>query len=239
MHCPNCHHILTKVQLDTIEVEHCNSCGGTLFEANEINRVTEKDAERLSLMKQTDAISGGEKLSPRDGSILQRIQSESIPQHVTLLESKSTGEVFAFAEDLLEFKKAQDAKINYYKSWHIPMPPLANVLVFGFAVMASASIAYMVTLIQSPKTQSIQAQTICEGGIGKVKLQNGDGYLVSCTTPVDLGCKMQATCDDGMPVQLTCKEKTYFGTTTPTCSQVKFSYKDGQESIETDWEFLK
>lgn len=239
MHCPNCRHILTQVDLETIQVEHCNSCGSTLFEANEINRITEKDAERLSLMKQTDSISGGEKLSPRDGSVMQRIQHESIPQHVTLLESKTTGEVFAYPGDLLEFKKAQNAKINYYKSWHIPMPPLANVLVFSFAIIASASIAYMVTLIQSPTTQSIEAQQLCEGGIGQSKLTDGTGHVVSCTTAVDFGCKVQATCDNGLPIELTCTGKTYFGTTSPGCSQVQFSYHDGTDTVETAWELLR
>jgi hypothetical protein len=239
MHCPNCRHILTKIDLDGIEVEHCNSCGSTLFEANEINRITLKDAERLQLIRQTDVISGGEKLSPRDGSILKRITNGAIPQHVTILESETTGEVFAFPDDLVEFKKAQNAKVEYYKAWHIPMPPVANVLVFGFAVFAAASLAYMVTLVQQPTSQPIQAQTLCENGIGMIALENQSGYVVSCTTARDLSCKVTAVCNDGSPVTLTCTDKTYFGTTSSTCSQVKFMYKDGNDVMETQWELLK
>ena len=56
MHCPNCKHILTTVTLENIVIEHCNYCGGSLFEENEINRITEKDAEKLALMKQSDSI---------------------------------------------------------------------------------------------------------------------------------------------------------------------------------------
>ena len=236
MHCPNCRHILTKINLNGIEVDHCNSCGGTLFEANEINRITLKDAQRLSLIKQTDVISATEKISPRDGSILKRIDAQSIPKHVTLLQSSSTGEVFAFADDLIEFKNAQDAKVNYYKAWQIPMPPVKNVLVFSFALFASATLAYMVTLIQSPATQSIQAQTLCEGGIGQIPLEQG--HVVSCTTGVDLSCQVQALCDDGTTVELNCTNKTYFGTTSPTCSQVKFIYEEDSTTVETEWEFL-
>jgi len=236
MHCPNCRHILTKVDLSGIEVDHCNSCGGTIFEPNEINRITEKDAQKLGLMKQTDVISAGDKISPRDGSIMKRLDAKSIPKHVTLLQSESTGEIFAFADDLIEFKKAQDAKVNYYKTWHIPMPPVANVLVFSFALFASAALAYMVTLIQSPATQSIQAQTLCEGGIGQITLESG--HVVSCTTGIDLSCSVKALCDDGSPVELTCTDKTYFGTTSSTCSQVKFIYENGSDTVETEWEFL-
>lgn len=237
MHCPNCRHILTKVDLGGIEVEHCNNCGGTLFESNEINRVTRKDAERLSLMKQTDIISGAEKISPRDGSTFKRINSPSIPSHVTLLQSESTGEVFTFADDLLEFKNAQDAKVSYYKSWRIPMPPVKNVLVFSFAVFATTSLAYLVTLVQSPATQSIQAQTFCEGGISTIPLENS--YVISCTTPVDLGCEVQARCNTGDIIELTCAQNTYFGTVSPdTCPQVQFYYEDNDGRVETEWENL-
>ena len=236
MHCPNCQHILTKVNLHDIEVEHCSNCGGTLFEANEINRITEKDAEKLSLIKQTDVISATEKISPRDGSILKRIDRPSIPRHVTLLQSDSTGEVFAFPDDLLEFKKAQDAKVHYFKTWHIPMPPVKNVLVFGFAVFASTSIAYLVTLIQNPATQSIQAQTLCEGGIAHIPLENG--HVVSCTTPYDLSCQVKARCQSGETVELTCTQNTYFGTVDESCSAVQFYYQDNDKSVETLWKEL-
>lgn len=239
MHCPNCRHILTVINLEGIEVDHCNSCGGSLFEANEINRISLKDAERLALIRQTDVISGGEKISPRDGSILTRITNESIPQHVTLLSSESTGEVFAFAEDLVEFKKAQNAKVEYYKAWHIPMPPVASVLVFGFALFAAASLAYMVTLVQQPTNTAIQAQALCTGGIGQIPLENSQGHVVSCTTPEDLSCTVTAVCLNGESVKLTCADKTYFGTTSEQCSHVKFVHKDGNTILETGWELLK
>ncbi|KXK11232.1 MAG: hypothetical protein UZ22_OP11002000438 [Microgenomates bacterium OLB23] len=110
MHCPNCHHILVKVLLDSVEVDHCNFCGATLFDMNEINRITLTDARRLAEMKQSDVISGEEKLSPRDGSPLVRITNDAIPQFVTILHSPTTGEVFAFADDLVNFKKGAKCK---------------------------------------------------------------------------------------------------------------------------------
>lgn len=237
MHCPNCKHILTLVELENVQVEHCNNCGGTLFEANEINRTTQKDAQRLSMMKLSDVLSGGDKVSPRDGSLLTRIDSPSIPQHVTLLQSKSTGEIFAFADDLLAFKDAQDAKVAYYRSWKIPMPQISQVMVFSFAILASAGLAYFASLLSQPQTRSTQAQTLCEGGIGQVKLESG--HVVSCTTLLDLKCALKATCQDGTELPLTCSDKTYFTTTPASCTHVRFTYTDGTDSLSTTLEELR
>lgn len=237
MHCPNCQHILTQVELENVQVEHCNNCGGSLFEANEINRITRKDAERLSMMKLTDVLSNGTKISPRDGSPLIRIDSPSIPQHVILLQSKATGEIFAFADDLIAFKDAQDAKVNYYRSWKIPMPQISQVMVFSFAILASAGLAYFASLLSTPQTQTTQAQTLCEGGIGQVQLDAG--HVVSCTTMLDLGCTLKATCQDGTELPLTCSGKTYFTTAPSSCTHVQFTYTDGTDSLSTPLESLR
>lgn len=231
MHCPNCRHILTVVDLDNTQVEHCNSCGGTLFEENEINRITLKDAERLALMKQTDVISAGDKISPRDGSAMTRINRPSIPNHITLLGSESTGEVFAYPDDLVEFKQAQDAKVNYYKTWRIPMPALQQVLVFGIIVMAAASLAYVSRTLQGPgQKTSIQAQTLCENGVGIIDLENS--YLVSCTTAADLSCTAAAECDgQTIAVELSEAQNTHFGNIPKECSTITFTCLNGDEEI--------
>ena len=236
MHCPNCRHILTKVNLSGIEVEHCNNCGSTLFEANEINRITSKDAERLSMMKQTDVISAAEKISPRDGNPLTRIEGESIPQHVTILHSESTGETFAFPDDLVEFKKAQGAKVEYFKAWRIPMPQVRNILVLGLALFATVSFAYIASTMRAPTSQSIRAQELCVDGVGTVDI--GDSIMVSCTTSLDLSCGVQAECANGESVQLTCSNNTYFGTVSELCTSVRFFYEDEDGRVETIWKSL-
>lgn len=193
MHCPNCRHILTKVQLDHIEVEHCNNCGGTIFEPNEINRLTDHDVERLSMLKQNDVISGGDKVSPSDGSIMTRIDSDSIPLHVTLLQSKTTGEVFAYLDDLVEFKKAQEAKIEYYKAWRIPLPVLQQVLVYSLIAVIGVGATYTagrMLLFDDESKQSIQADSLCNADLTITKIQNGS--LISCSIPSDLECTAEA-----------------------------------------------
>lgn len=237
MHCPNCRHILTQVELNTITIEHCNYCGGSLFEENEINRITVKDAEKLALMKESDSISGGEKLSPRDGSVMERVQNDSIPQHVTLLRDATSGEIFAYAEDLLEFKKAQTAKVDYYKLWRIPMPALQQVLVLSFVMVFTGAAIYMASLLQAPQSQSIQAQELCQGGIEMLSVK--DDILVSCLTEIPLTCTIQATCDGRVvDVETSSAQTTHFGTVPQNCSDVRFVCGDHGENLETDWEEL-
>jgi len=237
MHCPNCKHILIQVTLENITVEHCNYCGSTLFEENEINRITIKDAERLSLMKQSDSISGGEKISPRDGSIMERIQNESIPQHITLLRAKSTGEIFAYPEDLLEFKTAQNAKIDYYKTWRIPMPALQQVLVLSFVMVFTGAAIYMASLLQTPHNQAIQAQELCQGGIEMIDVK--DDVLVSCLTSIPLKCTIQATCDGRViDIETSSAQTTHFGSVSKTCTDVRFVCSDNGKEIDTDWKSL-
>ena len=238
MHCPNCKHILTTVTLENIVIEHCNYCGGSLFEENEINRITEKDAEKLALMKQSDSISGGEKFSPRDGTIMERVQNDSIPQHVTLLRAASTGEIFAFPEDLIEFKSAQSAKINYYKSWRIPMPALQQVLVLSFVMVFTGAALYMASLLQSPQNQAIQAQELCQGGIEMLTIK--DDILVSCLTDIPLTCTLQATCDGRViNIETSSAQTTHFGSVSNRCGEIRFTCSDHGEPLETTWQPLQ
>lgn len=238
LNCPNCHYQLTRIQLDKVEVDHCNNCGGTLFDYNEVNRITLSDAEKLSLMRQTNDISGEEKFSPRDGSILKRITHESVPQHVTLLKSDTTQEVFAFAEDLINFKKAQDAKLAYMKTWHIPLPALSTVLVFGFVVAISATTVLFSSLLSKPGSQAIQASQQCRNGL-QVFSSSEDAsaaYGVTCETESNMTCRVEAFCLG--------KTQTFTFTNTPTrthagfvpatCSRIKMICSDNNLTIETD-----
>lgn len=237
MHCPNCRHILTVVQLESVQVEHCNNCGGTLFEANEINRITLKDALRLQLMKSTDVLDAGPKLSPRDNSPLVRIDTDSIPQHITLLQSASSGEVFAYADDLVAFKQAQDAKINYFRTWNIPVPNIAQLMVFSFALFASVGLAYFASLMSQPATRTSKAQTLCTGGVGIV--QTDKATFATCTTTVNLECKVTAKCSNGSEVPLACQGSTYLGTIPAGCQDIQFRYEGVDGVLETEWEPLQ
>lgn len=239
MHCPNCHHILIKVQLDSVEVDHCNFCGSTLFDINEINRITLADARKLAEMKQSDVISGEEKLSPRDGSPLTRINNDSIPQYVTILHSATTGEVFAFADDLINFKRAQKAKISYFKTWQIPLPALQSVLVYGLILVATLSVAYMANTFQGPTSHTTQATSLC---INKNIIERTEGgFLVFCETKSPLNCAVRAVCAEGeklFPLNSDADRTSHYEVLPTACTNAKIECAEGSTSIETDWLLL-
>lgn len=240
MHCPNCHHILTKVSLEVIEVDHCNFCGSTLFDMNEINRITLSDARKLAEMKQSDIISGDEKLSPKDGSPLTRITDDSIPQFVTLLHSKITGEVFAFADDLVSFKKAQKAKISYFKTWNIPLPALRSVLVYSFILVTTLSVAYFYDTFQGPTSRTTQASGLC---INKNIIEKTEsGFLIFCETKSPLNCSARIVCDSGeniVPLKSDANRTSHYEVLPPACTNMKIECAEGSSSIETDWMLLQ
>ena len=234
MRCPNCFHALTHKQLGKIEVEHCDNCGGTVFEANEINRITLQEAHKLADMKQSDVISGNEKFSPRDGSKLERIEDDSIPQFVTLLKSKTTGEVFAYPDDLIHFKSAQKARVNYYKLWNIPVPALKNVLLYSFIIVSSLSVIYLTSRLQGPVNQRIQAKTLCSDNLIISSTENQ--IIVSCQTDEEYTSEVDIQCD-GQTRRLTVNTKPsllHLVTLSKTCASIKYIFNDHGSIIESD-----
>jgi len=157
MTCANCQRQLVSVSLGQIEVLHCPNCGGSFFEENEINRLSLSQAKKLAAGKKTNFISGKTKLCPKDNFPLRAIQEESIPQFVTLLRCEKCRGIFAFAEDLVNFKKAQETKLNFFRTWHIPLPSLKSVLVYSFLILTAASALFSfgtINIRQSLQTQA-------------------------------------------------------------------------------------
>ena len=243
LNCPNCKHQLSRIQLELVEVDHCNNCGATLFDYNEINRISVSDAEKLSLMKETNDISGDEKFSPRDGSPLKRVPDESVPQHVTLLRSDTTQEVFAFADDLINFKKAQEAKLTFFKAWHIPLPALSSVLVFGFVVAVSVSTVLLSSRLTQPHSQIIRASELCQNGIQVFSSDDpsSQAYAVTCETTSLLACKAEVTCNGSIDefVFTNTPSRIHSGFIPSSCTTIRMVCNDNNLTLQTDVQSLK
>ena len=149
MSCPNCKEIMQTVILDNQIILHCSLCGASFFEENGINRISFESAEKLFEEKKNTEVSGQEKLCPKDKTILKPIvNQENIPTEVTLLRCSTCKGIFVFADDLINFKKAQEAKIDYFKAWNIPLPSLKAVVVLSFVALVSAAIFSRFILFQ-------------------------------------------------------------------------------------------
>ena len=172
MNCPNCTLPLTSMARDDQEILHCKNCGGSFFEENGINRITIQTAQELHDDQQSDELSGKEKLCPKDATKLNVMSlNEAVPQHVILLQCAKCKGIFTYAEDLVSFKKAQQAKINYFAAWNIPLPALRSVAVLSF-VAFFAAILFTNYLYVKPNVPT-QAEEV----VKRVYITNSGIYL--------------------------------------------------------------
>lgn len=178
MNCPNCGQQMNSSVKDRQPILHCSICGGSFFEQNGINRISLETANQLYQDRQNDEVSGTDKYCPKDGTILRSLHHyESIPEHITLLRCAECHGIFAYPEDLVLFKKAQSAKIDYLAAWKIPMPSVKTVAVLGFVAFFSAVLlGNYLYLKPSNKTQA-------EEMVQRIYLKRSSIYLfLSFTT---------------------------------------------------------
>ncbi len=158
MSCPNCGRQLLSHHLDNQTVLHCANCGGSFLEENGINRISLKSSVQLAADKKNDEISGEHKRCPKDGHRLAAIlNDEAVPQNVTLLRCPRCRGIFAFSDDLVQFKKAQSAKVGYYKMWETPLSSIRTVVVLSFIAIVSAGLFFTFNAVQNNTSQQIQA----------------------------------------------------------------------------------
>lgn len=165
---------MSPISFDTIAVDHCDVCGYTFFDQNEINRITFATAVTLAQQKAQEVENVADMTCPRDGAILGAVQMESIPQHVMILSCATCGGTLVSAQDLVEFKKAQDAKLHYFTSWRMPMPSLRSVLVFSFVMAISLTVVNRFGPFFGPATESTRAtDELCP-----LEILNNDSTIV-------------------------------------------------------------
>lgn len=140
MFCSNCREEMSAIAADGQKILHCKNCGSSFFEENGINRISTGTAEKLAFEKQGNFILDGEKPCPRDSTKLQLLKNlESVPSNVELFNCPVCRGVFTYPDSLLIFKKAQGAKIKYFKLWNMPLPSVRSVLIIVFVGIIAVS----------------------------------------------------------------------------------------------------
>ncbi len=121
MKCPDCGTRLTQVSISSLDNSYrCFLCGGFFTEPSSVNRIKATDVARLSqITGDKSALKFGAGICPNDGSALTRFMGESVPMHVMVNRCGSCGYWWWPADNLLRFKPAQEAKVNYFKQWGI------------------------------------------------------------------------------------------------------------------------
>ena len=161
MSCPNCNESMKGAYIDSQFVNHCSSCGCTFFEENSINRITYDSARSLSDDRYRHFITSQEKNCPLDFTPLTAVSNtEAIPSNVTLFVCSSCSGVLAYPEDLIKFKKAQGAKIEYYKTWAKPFASLRTILIVFFISVLGFSSYLVINTLQNRASYRSQAQDV-------------------------------------------------------------------------------
>lgn len=175
MPCPNCSEQMATITCDNQAVLHCTACGCSFFEENGINRITVSSAEKLSKDKKSEFIVGKSKYCPKDKAELMPVQNSSaIPHDVTLLQCSTCKGIFVYPDDLFSFKNAQSVKIDFFKSWRVPLPSLSAVLVFTFLLFVSISLISGISTLNNKSIQQSQAYDV----IKKVVFYESGKYLL-------------------------------------------------------------
>lgn len=161
--------------MDKQAVLHCRLCGGSFFEDNGINRISHESAERLGRYTYDGAARGNAlKKCPQDGTVMMPIaNTASVPQSVLLLSCPKCFGVFATPQDLLTFKHAQEAKIEYFKLWNIPLPNLKPVFIIASTIVVLTSVILGVNTLQRSASYNSQASDVLK----TIDLQIRNNYI--------------------------------------------------------------
>lgn len=177
MNCANCNEQMKLVNRDNHSILHCNNCGASFFEDNVVNRIALETAQHLAENKLTETPPhiAALKKCPKDSSVMQPVlNSEALPRSVTLFHCKQCNGLFAGPTELVKFKEAQQAKVNYFKVWEMPLPRLQSVLIIFMIAILSGSVYLSVSSINRSAVYRTEASEL----IQKVNLFKSGRYIL-------------------------------------------------------------
>lgn len=164
--CPKCGSVLTQKTVSTagsgsIEVDFCESCGGVYFDRGEINRISQGEVTKLGHIKTHNTSHQGTNRCPKCGASLERYWGEAVPSDVYVLRCPDCSGTWFSHQDLKKFKTAQEHKINYFRTWKIPLSSLSSVLIpIALFVVLTGSTLIVVEQIKNTQDSRIFAQDI-------------------------------------------------------------------------------
>lgn len=164
MTCPHCSSLLSFIAIDTTDgktqtIDECLNCGGHFlppYMANFLSVETAKNVD--SVLPKSKTVPATRPVCPKCTQNMSGIKDDSVPETVTVFTCPNNHGDFFPKDQLLSFKKAQQAKIYYHKLWGIPLKsafaviiPLVIVLT---AVTAIPTIVKQVGLSQESRVKA-------------------------------------------------------------------------------------
>ena len=166
MTCPQCNDTLNLLTITTTDgkekaIHECLDCGGHFLENYLVNFISTETAHNIDsvLPKKHNKVNESIKCI-HCGQPMFAI-TDNVPQTVTVYNCPNSHGDFFPKGQLLLFKKAQDAKINYHKLWGIPLKTAFAVIIPLFVLFTSVTVLpSLVKEINTSKETRIKASEL-------------------------------------------------------------------------------
>lgn len=187
MTCPHCHSPLSSISIETTDgqtqsIEECLNCGGHLLSPYTANFISTETAKNIdSVIPKSKSVPVAGPVCPRCGQPMSSIKDDSVPQTVTVFTCPNNHGDFFPLNQLLQFKKAQQAKIFYHKLWGIPLKSAFAVLIPMVIVFTAITvIPTVVKQIGTSKESRVKAGDILTSPL--ITPVSGTQVLISFAT---------------------------------------------------------
>lgn len=197
MTCPDCDSLLGSrdVQGETgelVAIECCNSCGGVWVDHAKANTISIEGATNLisSLPGENLQSLAGKGRCPRCFSALEPLIHSSIPRDSKVKVCPSCRGNWFPRGELSVFKKAQKARVEYFRAWKIPVTSVFQILLPVLVlVVVGISIPFTVYLAQKNQEERIMASELLENV--KVVPSGSGEVIVAFSTPLPLTSEIE------------------------------------------------
>ncbi|HOX96484.1 MAG TPA: hypothetical protein PLI45_03845 [Candidatus Woesebacteria bacterium] len=152
MTCPHCGSDLSYINIDTQDgqsknIAECLNCGGHFLDPYLANFITAETAKNIdSVLPKSKTVPVSHPVCPKCGQTMSSIKDDSVPQTVTVFSCPNNHGDFFPKDQLIQFKKAQQAKIYYHKLWGIPLKSAFAVIIP--LVIVFTAVAALPTIIK-------------------------------------------------------------------------------------------
>lgn len=167
MTCPHCHADLTAIDIQTTDgqttsIQECLNCGGHFLPPILANFISTNSAKNIdSIVPKSSSVPAAAPICPQCHQTMSSIKDDSVPETVTVFTCPNNHGEFYPKNQLLLFKKAQDAKINYHKLWGIPLKSAFAVIIPVVIVFTAITvIPNVLNLMQTSQENRVKASDI-------------------------------------------------------------------------------
>ncbi len=144
----------------TLSYAVCPTCGGHWIEAYAANFLPLPTDDKPELAGQPETVTSA-LTCPKCGFKLDRATGPNIPDYTLAWHCRNNHGYFFPEGQLLKFKEAQTAKINYHKLWDIPIPSISSTLLTSIiGIILSLGLVLGVIEGQKQQTTVSNAQNI-------------------------------------------------------------------------------